>query len=536
MNRIALGLSLAASSIAFGQVLAYEPFEYPAGNLSGKDGGIGFGEPWQQAVRTNSITASSLEISGIPTTGNRLTEGGGYVDNIRTLNQTIAPADPQNPVATEIWMSVHAALNEGNDHDPFFECFTGVTLVRENGDEAIRLGQVYADGVWGFSQPFVTDVRSTVNIDTTPRLLVVRMLDPGTGGQDCVVDFWVDPPLQAGEPAADPSLSGIIYGGGFNRVKVFAGNNGGASWLTDYDEIKIGQSFEEVTTGTPSIAYEGFDYPENDVGSTMDGGVGFATPWSDTAPVNRTVVEGITTDCSSELGGSGSTGGSNAGAFRYLDSTYGSKEETIYYSIVARTNPDNPIEPDNFDWYAGASLFNGDSEVLFIGKPGGASNWGFDSQDGGCGDIPESCGQGFFEISDDPRLIVVKLDFDGIGGATTSLWVDPADCLEGTPDVVYEDPNNPGFNRIRFQAGNGPAYMDFDEVRLGRTWDDVVPNNGGGGSNCPEDINGDGIVGFGDVLEALSAWGASGGAADVDGDGTVAFGDVLAVLSAFGPC
>ena len=34
MNRIALGLSLAASSIAFGQVLAYEPFQYPAGNLS----------------------------------------------------------------------------------------------------------------------------------------------------------------------------------------------------------------------------------------------------------------------------------------------------------------------------------------------------------------------------------------------------------------------------------------------------------------------------------------------------------------------
>ena len=76
--------------------------------------------------------------------------------------------------------------------------------------------------------------------------------------------------------------------------------------------------------------------------------------------------------------------------------------------------------------------------------------------------------------------------------------------------------------------------MDVDEVRVGRTWSDVVPNSGS--SDCPEDINGDGIVGFGDVLEALSAWGSSGGAADVDGDGTVAFGDVLAVLSAFGPC
>ena len=71
MNRIALGLTLASSSIAFGQVLAYEPFEYPAGNLSG-DGGIGFAESWQQSVTTNSRSSSSLEIPGITTTGNRL--------------------------------------------------------------------------------------------------------------------------------------------------------------------------------------------------------------------------------------------------------------------------------------------------------------------------------------------------------------------------------------------------------------------------------------------------------------------------------
>ena len=538
MNRIALGLSLAASSIAFGQVLAYEPFQYPAGNLSGKDGGIGFAEPWQQTVTTNSVTSSSLEIDGIITTGNRLTEGGGYVESYRTLSQTWAPADADNPVATEIWFSVHAALNENNDHDPFFECFTGVTLIRENGDEALRLGQAWSDGVWGYSQPFVTDVRSTVNMDSTARLLVVKMSDPGTGAQDCVVDFWVDPPLSGGEPAADPTLSGVIYGGGFNRIKVAAGQNGGANWLTDYDEIKIGVSFEEVTTGVPSIAYEGFDYLENDIDSTMNGGVGFAGPWTEAPPVNRTVDTGISTSCAEGIGGSGQTGGNGAGAFRYLESSYGTsgEPETVYYSLVARTNPDNPVAEGELGWYAGASLFNGDAEVLFLGKPWAADSWGFDAQDGACDGDVNGCGFSSVQFSDTPSLIVVKMDFDGVGGATTSLWVDPADCAEGTPEIVYEDANNPGFNRIRFQAGNGPAYMDFDEVRLGRSWDDVVPNDGGGGNDCPEDINGDGIVGFGDVLEALSAWGSSGGAADVDGDGTVAFGDVLAVLSAFGPC
>lgn len=536
MNHIALGLSLAASSIAFGQVLAYEPFEYPAGNLSGKAGGLGFAEAWDQAVSTNSVSSSSLDFPGVPNIGNRLTEGGNYAENIRSLAQTWAPADADNPVATEIWMSIHAAVNEDNTHDPFFECFTGVTLVRENGDEALRLGQAWSDGVWGFSQPFVEDVRSTVNMDTTTRLLVVRMLDPGTGAQDCLVDFWVDPPVDGGEPAADPSLSALIFGGGFNRVKVASGNNGGATWLTDYDEIRIGVSFEEVTTGTPSIAYEGFDYTEADVESNMNGGIGFSGGWSDPPPVNRTVTQGISTACSSDLGGSGSTGGNGAGAFRYLDASYGTSgvAETVYYSIVARTNPENPVADGDFGWYAGASLFNGDDEVFFLGKPWAANAWGFDAQDGACDSKVNGCGFSAVELSDDPKLIVVKLDFDGVGGATTSLWVDPTDCTESTPEVLYEDPNNPGFNRIRFQAGNGPSYMDFDELRLGRSWSDVVPNSGD--DDCPTDVNGDGISGFGDILLILSGWAGDDADADVDGDGTVGFGDVLAVLSAFGPC
>ena len=106
--------------------------------------------------------------------------------------------------------------------------------------------------------------------------------------------------------------------------------------------------------------------------------------------------------------------------------------------------------------------------------------------------------------------------------------------LEGTPDVVYEDANNPGFNRIRFQAGNGPSFMDFDEVRVGRTWNDVVPMTVV--ATTVQKTSMETALSASATSLRLSAWGSSGGAADVDGDGTVAFGDVLAVLSAFGPC
>jgi hypothetical protein len=52
---------------------------------------------------------------------------------------------------------------------------------------------------------------------------------------------------------------------------------------------------------------------------------------------------------------------------------------------------------------------------------------------------------------------------------------------------------------------------------------------------CPEDVDGDGIVGVNDVLEIIGSWGdCSGCAADVNGDGNVGVDDVLAVISAWG--
>ena len=52
------------------------------------------------------------------------------------------------------------------------------------------------------------------------------------------------------------------------------------------------------------------------------------------------------------------------------------------------------------------------------------------------------------------------------------------------------------------------------------------------------DVDGDGLVGFGDVLAVLAAWGTCPAPpmacpADVDGDAAVGFGDILAVLAAW---
>ncbi len=50
------------------------------------------------------------------------------------------------------------------------------------------------------------------------------------------------------------------------------------------------------------------------------------------------------------------------------------------------------------------------------------------------------------------------------------------------------------------------------------------------------DLDGNGVVDFGDILVVLAAWDNKGGPEDLDGSGFVDFGDLLIVLAAWGPC
>jgi len=55
--------------------------------------------------------------------------------------------------------------------------------------------------------------------------------------------------------------------------------------------------------------------------------------------------------------------------------------------------------------------------------------------------------------------------------------------------------------------------------------------------DCPEDIDGDGTVGFSDLVQLLSVWGPCPGCPeDISGDDNVGFSDLVQLLSAWGPC
>jgi hypothetical protein len=81
--------------------------------------------------------------------------------------------------------------------------------------------------------------------------------------------------------------------------------------------------------------------------------------------------------------------------------------------------------------------------------------------------------------------------------------------------------------------GNGSSFYLQDGVETPYPHDlavCLIPAE----SECPEDINGDGMVDVGDLLALLGAWGTGGGPADIDGDGDVDVEDLLALLGAWG--
>jgi hypothetical protein len=97
---------------------------------------------------------------------------------------------------------------------------------------------------------------------------------------------------------------------------------------------------------------------------------------------------------------------------------------------------------------------------------------------------------------------------------------------------------------VSVEAGQGVEMLTniqwFDGAGVVHETRNVYWNNlglGGGGNDCPTDVDGSGSTDVGDVLELIGMWGpCSGCAGDLNGDGTVNVSDLLEVIGAWGPC
>lgn len=151
------------------------------------------------------------------------------------------------------------------------------------------------------------------------------------------------------------------------------------------------------------------------------------------------------------------------------------------------------------------------------------------------------------------------------GAVPTLGWLDagPYDAADGRVPSDFTRPVDPALFADaaslvgltwpelleRYDGSGGGTPVDLASVGLAeaRYVRIAVPGDAGaieidavarvavGTEALPEDVDGDGVVGFGDLVGVLTDWGAcSGCPADLDGDGVVGFADLVAVLTAWG--
>ena len=149
---------------------------------------------------------------------------------------------------------------------------------------------------------------------------------------------------------------------------------------------------------------------------------------------------------------------------------------------------------------------------------------------------------------------------DAADGVPLVLGFDSAGFASGhvmmTNGVWFVTPDNPlasmgagsalghRLTSLSVEANNGV------EVTVNIQWFDgagVVHENrgiewnneglGGGGTDCPTDVNGSGTTDVSDLLTMIADWGpCSGCNTDLDGNGVVNVSDLLEVIGAWGAC
>jgi len=97
---------------------------------------------------------------------------------------------------------------------------------------------------------------------------------------------------------------------------------------------------------------------------------------------------------------------------------------------------------------------------------------------------------------------------------------------------------------ISVSSGQGVEILTniqwFDGANVVHENRNIYWNNiglGGGGNDCPTDIDGSGATDVGDILEMISQWGScTGCSGDLNSDGAVNVTDLLEVIGGWGPC
>lgn len=230
-----------ASGIASADLLIYDGFDYPAGDLTGAAGGSGWSAAWEG---TNPVVVQAPGLGYTDVIGNVLTAGGLALNTSDGSATTTISSREVADRNAESWISVLIQPKSTSSN------FIGVSFYQNDLVQAsARFAIENAGGKDLRLTRRATPVLNSASFATTLNVTVFAVLHlvpgGGAGATPDRIDAYFNPRLDT--LPASPTVSLQINGLQFDRVRI-AGANANSALV---DELRIGESYADVTPFTP---------------------------------------------------------------------------------------------------------------------------------------------------------------------------------------------------------------------------------------------------------------------------------------------
>jgi hypothetical protein len=255
-------------------------------------------------------------------------------------------------------------------------------------------------------------------------------------------------------------------GAAYAVTNVLQGRNGGFGWLSAWEGMWWNFSAQDyiqtrVGVETPGLEYEdsGFQWlivTNNRFVVSDEGGISNITANVPASRSRRTLAHDGALhllDASNYFGKTGTTNW-----FSFL-CRYESGEQNAYFGLELSGAGTTDAEKQN--------------SRFVIGKPSGASTWGFRDRDG------VTATSGKEALGSTAAFLVAQVIF-GDSAEAAALWVDPefGPTPPATPDAVMTGIAPFNYSRVGMVSHQGSLpcpVVSVDEIRVGESWEAVTP-------------------------------------------------------------
>jgi hypothetical protein len=520
---LACGLlfTLAMADSAFAGASAYEGFDYsPTGSdLSGNNGGTGFSGPWVPGGYNASlfdnydIASGSLTFGSLQVSGNHVHSSA--VNAVAGLTRPLSA--PLGADGTTRYISF-LVRPEGTLGAGLFNGFFGLILHRPDAfpganpePPELFVGKPGAEQIDQYvleNRGGAMQVPSGVLAEIGKTVLLVVRADFSAGIDKFTL--YVNPTPGCPEPAQG-IVKEDIDNGTITELTIYS------SGEFSMDELRVGNTFADVTPAISTPVYEGFDYsPAGLVLNGNNGGTGFSGPWTSggynaSLHDNYEIAEGSLTFGSLLVSGNrvhSSAVNDIAGLTRPLSPCFGTPGTTRYISFLLR--PEGTLDAGIYNGFFGLILHrpeafpgaNPEPPELFIGKPGADAVHEYVLENrGGANQVASGVQVEVGKIA----FLVIKAEF-AEGTDKFTLYVNPTPgCPEPAQGIIKEDIDNGTITELTIYSS---GEFSMDELRVGNTFADVTPVAPAAPLTlaCPDDLD---LVCGQDNTAAIAAWLAS---------------------------